>query len=269
MIAMTKRVVTYGAFMLLLLTEFVGAKQPDLWVLTSLEPPFSQRNERGQLEGLSIDVAKGILQQASIEQDILAAPWERVFLEAQSKSNVLVFSVARTEEREDAFFWICPLTANVVGIYSLHEQPVTGLAQLEKTQKYGVLDGDYRIEVLEKAGVAQIVKLTHWAQGITSLLSGEIDNLFFSSMGMQYYCQSQQADCSHIKLIYTHQQVTSYLALSKGTDAELVTVLKNAAIRYKQSAEYEKIVLQWIAQYQKQNGLHMHLENGVVNLWSP
>jgi len=57
---------------------------------------------------------------------------------------------------------------------------VSGLAQLKKTQKIWCLTVIIELEVLERAGVAQICfKLTHWAQGITSLLSGEMIIYFF------------------------------------------------------------------------------------------
>ncbi|MDP5041600.1 MAG: transporter substrate-binding domain-containing protein [Paraglaciecola sp.] len=258
----------FFVFVLLLQTKLVLAKQPPFWVITSIEPPFSQLDSRGHLTGLTIDTVKGILREAGIEQEILVAPWERVFKEAQSKSNVLLFSIARLPERENDFFWISPLTNNIVGIFSLNGQFVSDIEQLERNEKYAVLDGDYRIDVLQQAGINNIVKLQNWGQGVTALVNGEVKNVFLSSIGIQYFCHQLNLDCSQVKQRFVYRQVTSYLALSKGSDMEMVTKLIEAAENYKRSAQYSQITQQWLTLYQQQNGLHAHLDKDIINLWA-
>ena len=247
----------------------VNAEHPDLWVLTNLEPPFSLQNERGQFEGIVVDISNGILQEAKIEQQILAAPWERILKEASSKANVMIFALARTPEREEQFHWITPLTSMVVGIFSLDapNKLAKQLNELDLTQSIGVLDGDFRHSLLIQAGASNIVVLDNWTQGTQMLLDGDIRNLFMSSIGIQLTCQVLQRDCKHVKLILTYKQVTSYVALSKGTDVETITALTQAAKRYKKSPEYKQTVDKWISKYEQVDGLSMHLQNGVVNLW--
>ena len=97
----TQSLTVFFVMLLLCCAEQVNAESPDLWVLTHLEPPFSQQNERGKFEGVAIDITNGILHEAKIEQQILAAPWERVFKEADSKANVMIIGLARIPERAD------------------------------------------------------------------------------------------------------------------------------------------------------------------------
>ena len=257
------------ALWLILGSHHVWAESPDLWVLTSLEPPFSQHNERGQLEGVIIDVVKGVLQEANIDQQILTAPWERVFKEASSKSNVMLFALARTPEREAQFHWITPLTSVIVGVFSLQPAPttLTQLNQLNLNKSIGVLDGDYRQQLLVEAGASNIVVLNNWTEGTDMLLNQDIENLFLSSIGIQLTCQQLQKDCKHIKRILSYQQITSYLALSKDTDSATIDKLSQAAQRYKQSDAFLHTVHQWISDYEREHGLLMHLQQGVINLW--
>ena len=256
--------------LLLLCIGQVNAEQPKLWVLTNLEPPFSQQNDRGQFEGLVIDIANDILQEAEIQQQILAAPWERVLKEASSKANVMLFALARTPEREEQFHWLTPLTAMIVGVFSLAE-PVKiakQLGDLNLTESIAVLDGDFRQKLLQQAGASNIVVLKNWTQGTDMLLKGDVRNLFMSSIGMQLTCQRLQRDCSHVKPILIYQQVTSYIALSKGTDVTTIAALTLAANRYKQSQKFAQTVSKWISIYLERDGLFMHLDNGVINLWA-
>ena len=108
------------------------SNEPDFWVLTALEPPFSLRNERGQLEGYLIELVQGILAEADIQQEILAGPWERLIQEAQDKPNVLVFPLARTPEREKEFHWVLPLTSNVYGVLGVpvDDTPIRSFADV-------------------------------------------------------------------------------------------------------------------------------------------
>ena len=128
----------------------VNTAEPDFWVLTSLEPPFSLRNERGQLEGYLIEVVQGILAEADIQQEILAAPWERLIQESKNKPNVLVFPLARTPEREEDFHWVLPLTSNVYGVLGnpSSDKPIATLSDVNNVTPIGVLESDFRHKVL-------------------------------------------------------------------------------------------------------------------------
>ncbi|WP_340679650.1 transporter substrate-binding domain-containing protein [Paraglaciecola sp.] len=256
--------------LLLLCAGQVNAEHPDLWVLTNLEPPFSQQNERGQFEGLVIDLANGILQEANIEQQILAAPWERILKEATSKANVMIFALARTPEREEQFHWITPLTSAIVGVFSMQtpDKSISQLSELDLTASIGVLDGDYRQKLLQQVGASNIVILNSWAQGAEMLLNGDIRNLFMSSIGIQVNCKTLLQDCSHIKRILTYQQITTYVALSAGTDTATISTLMQAAERYKRSAAFLQTTQEWLSNYKQKNGLDLHLDNGVINLWA-
>jgi hypothetical protein len=49
-----------------------------IWVFTHLAPPFSQYDERGQPSGSAGELVQGILNEAGMRQQILAAPWHRI-----------------------------------------------------------------------------------------------------------------------------------------------------------------------------------------------
>jgi polar amino acid transport system substrate-binding protein len=245
------------------------AQHPDLWVLTNLEPPFSQKDERGQYQGYVIELVTGILKEAQIDQQILAAPWDRVLKEAEAKPNVLVFALARTAERENNFAWITPISANQIGVFALSAptSPLSNLQDLNLSQAIGVLNGDFRQNILQQVNAKKIVALPTWQQGLDSLLAKDIDALFFSSMGMQYLCQSMQRDCSDIVPVLAVEERVSYLALSAGSDENLVETLRAASARYIASEDYKTMREHWVSKYRQEFGFALHVRKGVLNLW--
>tara|TARA_R110000744_G_scaffold56656_11_gene119498 strand:+ start:3359 stop:4183 length:825 start_codon:yes stop_codon:yes gene_type:complete len=246
-----------------------STSEPAFWVLTSLEPPFSLRNDKGQLEGYLIEVVNGILAEAHIEQEILSAPWERLIQEAQSKPNVLVFPLARTPDREDDYHWVLPLTANIYGV--LGEIDNKGLVKqktdLNKVSPIGVLKSDFRHKVLLKENIKGVMPFDDYSSAVSQLLTGKLKSLFFSDAGLRYYCFKQNADCSHIKLLYEYETLTSYIALSKGTDTQHIGRLTEAATRFLRSPKFAQIQQRWLSDLQAQGPFKLHVDHGVLNLW--
>jgi polar amino acid transport system substrate-binding protein len=248
----------------------VQAKSEDVWVLTNLEPPFSQVDERGKLNGYAVELVENILLEAGIKQTILAAPWKRVLQEGKKKANVLIFAVARTPEREQDFHWISPITANIHGIYSLKSNltRINRLQDVGTLGPIGVLDGDVRHQLLSSINKNNVQVYSDWANVIQALLSGQVKSVFFSDAGVEYFCKKNAWDCADIQRVFTHQTVTSYLVVSKpSTKQALVNTLTQAAKRYKQSNDYKRLGETWLDRYRQDNQVTMHRADGVINLW--
>lgn len=145
---------------------------------------------------------------------------------------------------------------------------ISALSELNSADSIGVLDGDFRQDLLLSSGATKVVTFSNWTQGMQKLLDGEIQNLFFSSIGVQIICQQLRRDCSHVKRLFTYKKLQTYMALSLGSDALTIDVLTKAAERFKQSTEFLQINRKWISKLEEEKGLFIHLENGVVNLWA-
>lgn len=246
-----------------------STSEPAFWVLTSLEPPFSLRNDKGQLEGYLIEVVSGILTEANIEQEILAAPWGRLIQEAQSKPNVLMFPLARTPDRENDYHWILPLTSNIYGVLGATEDKkfVKRKEDLNKVSPIGVLKNDFRHKVLLDQNIEGVMPFDDYDAAVSELLSGKLSSLFFSDAGLRYFCFKQGADCSHFTLLYEYQTLTSYIALSKGTDAQHIGKLKTAAAHFLRGAKFKEIQQRWLMKLRSQGPFKLHIDHGVLNLW--
>ncbi|GAA0859478.1 substrate-binding periplasmic protein [Aliiglaciecola litoralis] len=241
----------------------------DFWILTNPEPPFVMVNDKRQMDGYLIDVIYGITHVAGINQRILAAPWQRVELEARSKSNVLAFALARTPEREDRYHWITPLTANVYSVFSAigEKDQFSGLSQLSALPSIAVLENDARHKILIQAKYPAIHAFATWSQAIESVTSGKSAAIFFSDPGMSYFCTTLGKDCNALKRVFMYRKIVSYLTMSKvESNPVLVDTLTKAAEEFKQSSQFNDTVAKWLDIYQSQP-IAMHMDNGVMNLW--
>lgn len=250
--------------------SIVFAQSSNVWVLTNPEPPFVVQDDKRHLSGYVVDVVKGILRQASIDQEILAAPWERVEKEARTKANVLVFALARTAEREPHYHWITPLTANVFALYALKSKQlvINDLSDFAQIASVSVLQNDARESLLERNGAKNIQATETWQQAVNKITNQEVDAIFFSDPGIQVYCANAVNNCGEIERVFMHQKIKSYLVMSKpGTDQDLVNNLFKAAQEYKSSDAFKTISNDWLAVYAQETQIPMHLDDGTLNLW--
>lgn len=262
-VSVTDGVLTMGA-----IEATVQLANP-LWVITHLEPPFSYRDERGRLAGYAVELTQNVLVEAGLQTEILVAPWERIIGESRSKSDVLVFSLARTAEREDDFHWVTPITQNAYSIFG-HTPSIDSkvLADLPKHSKIAVLNGDFRQSIVEKAGFTSVPG-NDWSEVLRRFIQGEADFLFFSDGGVELVCKTSGLDCSQVYKNIEYQLATTYLALSKkGTSPKLVEQLENAAIQFKQSDDYRSMVEHWLHQFSLQTAPSMHESDGIIKLWA-
>ncbi|GAC13598.1 substrate-binding periplasmic protein [Aliiglaciecola lipolytica] len=259
----------WAVFIVVLSQPLNAQDSGDFWVLTHPEEPFVVMDDKGVLHGLLVDEVNGILASAGIHQKILSAPWERVEREARIKSNVLAFALTRTPEREHVYHWITPLTANMYSVYSAKQlsQPIANIEQLNTFDSIAVLENDVRHQILLKQGAKNIHVYSTWSDAIEGLASGRSSAIFFSDVGMRYYCKVQGKDCNQFHRVFLYEKTISYLTLSKnGTDTKLANKLKSAAENYKKTAKFKEITEYWLKQYETLP-IPMHMEDGVLNLW--
>ena len=239
-----------------------------LWVITNLEPLFSERGPRGKLKGYAIELVQNILQQANLPTEILTAPWQRIFVESSMKPDVLVFSLARTPEREEAFYWITPITENAYSMFvrADYQGDATSLEDLPKGSRIAVLKGDFRQELVKAAGHIDVTE-DSWDKVVMQLTNGGADYLFLSDGGANIICDGLNGACEGFKKLFTYQKATTYLAMSKkGTNQALVNKLKFAADNFKQSDEYRALYSKWLEAYSKKTSLNMFEQDGVIVL---
>ena len=246
----------------------LDADTSDLWVIADHVPLFSELGERGKVEGIAADLVRDILFEVDRPLDILSAPWMRIAKEAMSKSNVLVFSVIRTEERDDVFHWVAPVSRNLHGLFGINKPYFESLNDVPKSYKIGTLLNDYRYNVAIDNGF-NVRAYDTWHDLVEAIFKEEIDVLFGSQGAVDFGCEPKTFNCEMIKLTSKYDVSTAYLALSKKDTCLLVLEkLKLAAVTVRKSDKYNQQLATWSEKVEREHGIAHHTENGVVHLWN-
>lgn len=112
-----------------------GASEP-LRIVTEELAPYNMTRD-GRLTGMSTEVVQAVLKTLDLQADIQSMPWARAYDIALNDENVLIYSIARTAERERLFKWVGVIAPMH---WYLYARPASGirLANLEQARQYQI-----------------------------------------------------------------------------------------------------------------------------------
>lgn len=188
--------------------------------------------ENGKILGPSTELVRSVLDEANIDYTIEVLPWARAYNIALNEPNTMIYSLARTEQREALFQWIgsvMRLNYYLVGMESLKiSQPIT-LESLKKL-RIGVIRDSATEQHLIALGFKNLYIVSKPSQSISMLKLGRIDLFPTNYSSFQFSCLHMKVDCQQIKPFYHLEKLTAslYFALSNQTDSFVVDKIKAA-----------------------------------------
>lgn len=235
---------------LFLLLSLSSAFAGQLKVLTEHSPPLSYENNR-QVVGIATDLFLDICKEAGVDigrDDVAIWPWARSYDEVKSHADVVLFSTARTPQREDLFQWVGPiinLRCTLVAKKRLHMK-VDDIRKSVLEYRIGTVRESAPEQVLLKRGVSSkdLHRVHDMKLNIRKLEDGRIDALLFNEPAILHTIEEMGFDPTQYEVVYTLMQLPLYYAVSKKTDPALVQKLQNALEVLRQRGDVPQISMQ-------------------------
>ncbi|MCG7532538.1 transporter substrate-binding domain-containing protein [Psychrobium sp. MM17-31] len=219
---------------ILILSMRCYAKQP-LLVVTENLWPFNFV-ERGEVKGPHTELVKEILELADIDYTIAVLPWARSYQLAQTKPNVLIYTINRTNSREDKFHWIARFPSRAdINYYALKSSNLTNLPSDKLKQlTIGTQIGTANDTFVTHHGFENISRVTHVRQTLGMLKIGRVDLVIASDLQLQRAAIDIGLDVNSIEKIgYAFSSIPS-IAVSLQTPPEIIAKIEGA---YKKLAQ--------------------------------
>lgn len=81
----------------------------DVRIYTESYPPYSYQTEGKVIDGLSTRIVRRIMDESGLSYQIQLVPWTRAYRAVLAQDNALIFTIARTPDRDALFNWLVPL----------------------------------------------------------------------------------------------------------------------------------------------------------------
>lgn len=227
----------------------INAKAEEIKVVTEYLTPYQIKNPDNSLGGFSTDIIQAIFKEAKKEPKFIVLPWARAYEVAKSEKNVLIFSIARTKEREKLFQWLGSLANERLYFWGLKTQFQTSISDEEQLKQYKIAIARYSNvdDYLINNNFKQIYKLSKEEQNIQMLFKGRADLIVSSEMTLKH--KSKNLDFDFNKMIkvkeFTDLNNNLSLAINLNSDADLVHEFQLAYEAVKSRGVIESIYNKW------------------------
>lgn len=218
-----------------------------LEMVTTDFPPFHFQNGN-RVEGMVVEIVTETLALTPYQKHISIYPWARAHQLGRDNPNTLIFSLARTPEREKNFKWIGTVTPFHVHMWKLKKRTDIKVKNIEQSKQYvvgGVFD-DVKSLYLKKMDFHQGKNLDLVRDDVLNamkLYSGHIDMMPFDEQSFFELTKKAGLDVNLAEKMFEIPEISHdlYLAASLKTSDKIVADLKKALSQFKKTTHYQKI----------------------------
>ena len=235
--------------LILLVFPLTCFASPRMTLITEENPPFNY-TENGQLSGATIAVVREIIHRLRGSDNITMLPWARGYKRLKTEPNVVLFTTARTAERENLFHWVGPLYVFRLQFYA-RTKGAPAIDSLESAKQVGTIGtykDDFREELLKSLGFTNIDSSNNSLSNIRKLMSGRVDLWFFDNIGAPNLARAAGIDRGEIKAVFTYRQHFSYIAISKQTSSAIVQQWQTTLDEMKADGTFLWLSRKWLPQ---------------------
>ena len=199
-----------------------------------------------EIKGISTDILRASCQMAKIECAIQLVPWSRAYKTVAETPNTLIYSIARTAQREKEFIWIGPILPRQMWIYGKPglEASFHHLKDLAKT-KIGIVRGDASQEELLAVGVplSSILILNSHSDIMKMMKLDKINVVVNTEIGMEFDLKnSGMPSDAVVKLLKLSDGNSVYFGLNLQSDPTLIAQLQVGFDKLKREKKFDVIV---------------------------
>ncbi len=216
--------------------------------MTSPWPPSNYLDEEGQPTGLTVAIIEAIKEKLGLSTPIEVIPWARGYKIAQSEPNILLFTAAKTPEREEmGFTFIAPAVMWTHGLLAKKDTAIK-IKSLEDARSQGLtavgVRGSWQVKLLQEAGI-DTVEADDQETCARMLLAGRVHVWITSQLQASTVLQEIDMLPSAVEPVFIHRRSPSYLMVSNGTDSQLLQKWQDAFDELKNGDALHKVAEQW------------------------
>ena len=233
--------------LLVLLLSVAASPAHELTIISEENPPFNYFKD-GVFTGSSSEVVREIMRRLDLPAQIQVLTWARAYQLALTQPNVVLFSTARTQKRENLFHWVGPLYKVRFGFYARRGSGPypTCLADAREVSAIATYKNDVREQMLQSLGFTNLDSSKSPTSNLKKLLAGRVDLWLYSNLGVPLIAKQIGINPEAVELVLPFRDSNVYIAISKGTPQIVVDQWQAALDNMKREGVFEKISKQWL-----------------------
>lgn len=223
-----------------------AAKAENLRIMTEEYPPFNY-TENGKLTGLATEVVKAVARKTGNTADIEVLPWARACSIIRKRDGLILYSMTRTEAREDLFKWVGPIASNKWVLFAKKSSGIN-LVALDDARKVGTI-GTYKDDAaesyLKEQGFTNLDSVIDDAQNVPKLIAGRI-NLWIIGELQGIHKAKVKGVADQLEKVLDVKDTQLYIAFSRNTPDEVIARWQAALDEMKADGSYQDLAKKYM-----------------------
>ena len=226
----------------------------DLTIVTENYPPYNFHKD-GELQGMAVDLMVEMLQRTGSKlgrSDIKLWPWAKGYRQVLRRTGTVLFSTTRTEEREELFAWVGPISPTTIALIA-HKDRRLSVSGIEdaKQLKIGVVIDDVGEQLLLRQGfdahnLDRVSGSDVTLLSIRKLVMGRIDLWSYERNVAMWEIRDKGLDPDDFETVHVLSEGELYYAFNRDTPPELIARMQQALDEIRQDGTYAKIIERYV-----------------------
>jgi polar amino acid transport system substrate-binding protein len=236
---------TYLLMLLLSVCQLCFAQ--NLRIVTEEYPPY-QTVENGKLvSGTSYNLVKEMLKRSHLKSRIELLPWARAYTVATTEDNVLIFSMARSEERENLFHWLYRFEALTYNFYALSERQDLQVKELSDILGHTIVAvrDSFEANSLLNMGFVEnknLILTVNYKEAWQMLMLKRAELTYANQLFEDEIFQTNVGEQTLFSKIFNLGETSElYIAASANTDESILSKLKKSLTSMEQDGTIAKL----------------------------
>ena len=241
------RAIVFCIFLIGFCSPLIAQEQ---WkIMTEELPPFNFTMD-GKVHGISADTLLMLMERVGspiARTEIKIIPWPRAYRKVLNTPKTMIFSAAKTEQREKLFKWVGPITDLTVGLMA-HKSRNIKVNSVDDLQGYKIgciMDGAPE-QLLLQASIDEkkLERLADPELNILKLQAGRVDMFAFNATTTRYLMMKLGIDPDEYEVVYTLKSAELYYAFNRDTDDRFIDRLNRELVELKKPVDNGSSIFQ-------------------------
>lgn len=229
--------------------EYLNTSEfPDiLQIYTEAYPPLTFMDNSGEITGYGSDIVKEIMNMNHDYFRINLSAWSNGYQLALDNPNFCLYTMDRTEIREDLFQWVGPIGANTTWFYTKNGSgiSISSIDDAKNLTSIGTVNSWFSTQYIEEMGFSNLVYESDPEVLAQKLLNGELDAFVCTDITFPDILLQLGYNYADVEPAFSLMSSDFYIAFSKSTSPAIVNQWQTALDKIKQNGTYDAIHLKW------------------------
>jgi len=221
-------------------------------IIAEQMPPYNY-TENGNPTGISTEILQQLLQRLDLHWPIEFMTWTVAYHIALREPNILLYSMLRTEDREQLFRWVGPLFTDRMYLYRKGGRSDVNPKTIEDAMHYriGVVEDNFEHDYFKDRNLnegEQLFPVEEQGSNFSALLNEKVDLIALTASQATRHIQSKGYDASQFEAVLEMKDISGdiYMVFSTDTDQHYIDQFSMTLEELKKSPEYRRILSKWL-----------------------